>query len=876
MKKPPYRKVLLLYVLDDLAGAIAIRDELKTFSCDVNYRLFETTTSKNLQDWFARIDLIVVSVSHAIEHSQDRNAVLAYIRATEGAPPIVCLQLDGGSRPFGTEFIKEEHWFNRLVPASWEKFLDLFRMNQPEQSPEASLQPTRLLPIPEALIDAVLADDCVLYAGSGISVASGLPNWRDLMKQLLTWASESQLIDDDFFSILVDSLEQGDINIAAEGLVQVLKDKGKLDLMAERLGTMLSPTGLELNPLHFILRKIQFSAVMTTNFDSLLEKTFGPRGGPVLTPFEDEGLLEQMSRRKFFLLKLHGLLDRPDTLVMAPALFKEVADNNRALSQFMEGLLSSRTVLFIGTTLDSVQTFLDSFRLRAKGGPHFALLPDGGPGWKIKADLLRRRHGMEVITYPSDHPTPGNVLYQFLEDLEAQAKELRGARRRQEGAATLAGVKLVNIGMFKQIKLAFDSHWNVLLGDNGVGKSTILRAIAAGLAGEDCRPHAEWLLRAGTSQGSITLETSAGDRYTTILERTAGSMRVDAIPTRPLEPEGWAAMGFPPIRQFSGRRTQGLIMEPVRTRPDGVELLPLLEGTVDARPDHLKQWILTLNYQINELRHRNEPSARQEFLLGRVFQVIGELAAGLTLTFKEVDMERGDIIVSTDDGDVPIEAISHGTASLLGWVGVLMHRLSALCPESDPESDPCKQAAIVLVDEIESHMHPAWQQQLVPRLSHLFPAAQFIASSHSPLVIAGMPTNRIIRLGRDEDGRVNRLDIPEDMSMGRADQVLTSRLFGLETTLDHETTQRLEEYRRLLGLGHPTPEERQRLDELKEMVRFRIPSSFEGPAERRAFALMQAMIQFHLGTDYPEARRTLLDHTRELLDELRPSHRGLN
>jgi hypothetical protein len=84
-------------------------------------------------------------------------------------------------------------------------------------------------------------------------------------------------------------------------------------------------------------------------------------------------------------------------------------------------------------------------------------------------------------------------------------------------------------------------------------------------------------------------------------------------------------------------------------------------------------------------------------------------------------------------------------------------------------------------------MHPLWQRTLVTHLKELFPHAQFIATTHSPLVIAGMPANQVVRFARDENGVATVLPIVPDMTKGYTDQVLTSMLFGLSTTLGAPT-----------------------------------------------------------------------------------------
>jgi hypothetical protein len=91
-----------------------------------------------------------------------------------------------------------------------------------------------------------------------------------------------------------------------------------------------------------------------------------------------------------------------------------------------------------------------------------------------------------------------------------------------------------------------------------------------------------------------------------------------------------------------------------------------------------------------------------------------------------VDVDQGQINVKTDDGVVPIDSLSQGTSSLLCWVGVLLHRLYEV-HGAERTLDFSKLPGVVMIDEIDTHMHPLWQRLLVGRLRKLFPRC---AGSH--------------------------------------------------------------------------------------------------------------------------------------------------
>jgi predicted ATP-binding protein involved in virulence len=101
--------------------------------------------------------------------------------------------------------------------------------------------------------------------------------------------------------------------------------------------------------------------------------------------------------------------------------------------------------------------------------------------------------------------------------------------------------------------------------------------------------------------------------------------------------------------------------------------------------------------------------------------------------------------------------------------------------ERYPDSpDPLKEPAIVLIDEIDLHLHPVWQRKLISFLTERFPNTQFIATAHSPLIVQAAENANIALLKKVGD-HVEIVNEPEQIRGWRIDQILTSELFGLKT-----------------------------------------------------------------------------------------------
>jgi len=299
------------------------------------------------------------------------------------------------------------------------------------------------------------------------------------------------------------------------------------------------------------------------------------------------------------------------------------------------------------------------------------------------------------------------------------------------------------------------------------------------------------------------------------------------------------------------------------------DLLPLIQGDVDPRLDKLKQWIVNLDYQgVKGATRGTNQDDRSRSLIQRLFDLIGTVAEGMTLEYVDVD-ERNRIIVRTGDGtEIPLEALSQGVISLVGWVGILMQRLYEVF---DQDKDPLQRYALVLMDEIDAHMHPLWQRKLINHLKDTFPNAQFIATTHSPLVVGGMAATQVTRFARDEQGKTVILPIEPGMLLGYTHQVLTSLLFGLPTTIDDTTERKRDEYYELSQMKDQGGEQ-QRYEDLTRELMARIPPPSSSYQEKREAQLSEADELRQLGEKLkqrsPEEGQLLIDRADKLREIL--------
>ncbi|HLM44995.1 MAG TPA: AAA family ATPase, partial [Myxococcaceae bacterium] len=139
-------------------------------------------------------------------------------------------------------------------------------------------------------------------------------------------------------------------------------------------------------------------------------------------------------------------------------------------------------------------------------------------------------------------------------------------------------------------------------------------------------------------------------------------------------------------------------------------------------------------------------------------------------------------------------ALSDGYRAFISWVGDLLYHLNLGSPRGRKLVD---QRGIVLVDEVDLHLHPEWQRHLVPTLSRVLPKLQFIFTSHSPLVVGTLSSWNVLLLEertRKDGTRATEVLTPGEELYGlSADQILTSESFGLESTRDERFFERLKD-----------------------------------------------------------------------------------
>lgn len=198
------------------------------------------------------------------------------------------------------------------------------------------------------------------------------------------------------------------------------------------------------------------------------------------------------------------------------------------------------------------------------------------------------------------------------------------------------------------------------------------------------------------------------------------------------------------------------------------------------------------------------------------------------------NQSKPDIEFETPYGWVSLRDLSLGYQTLIAWMVDLAHRLFERYPDSD---NPLEQPAIVLVDEIDLHLHPKWQRVVINHLTGIFKQTQFIVTAHSPLIVQSAPEDaNIVLLKRQGDQII--IDNDEEIIKGwRIDQVLTSDLFDLPSARPSEYDKYLKRQQEILSKPELTQEDEQELEEIAKKLD-ELPIVTKNPEDNEAMEIL--------------------------------------
>lgn len=382
------------------------------------------------------------------------------------------------------------------------------------------------------------------------------------------------------------------------------------------------------------------------------------------------------------------------------------------------------------------------------------------------------------------------------------------------------------------------AQWTIILGDNGVGKTTLLQSLVSmvpQLSTVEMRDPDEGAKNAITryspnarifknEQGFASAVRGQGPSEILVTfvdlqgleasrdKRRVGELMLEVTIYAKYESLIKSSLSHSDIACFgygASRRTAETSFSDDTTDDKAATLF-----SEDAALLNAEEWLLQADYAASKAsRIRSQAKKRRDQIKEVLVKLLPDVTDIRFAQLNEVQMKPG-VEVKTPYGWVSIKNLSLGYKTLIAWMVDLASRLFDRYPDSP---NPLAEPAVVLVDEIDLHLHPKWQRSLMGYLTDLFPNTQFIATAHSPLVVQAAIDANIVVLRRDGDHVLIDNDI-EAIRGWRIDQVLTSDLFGLENARPPQLDDLLAERNRILSKGKITQKDKKRLGKLDNLI----------------------------------------------------------
>lgn len=205
-----------------------------------------------------------------------------------------------------------------------------------------------------------------------------------------------------------------------------------------------------------------------------------------------------------------------------------------------------------------------------------------------------------------------------------------------------------------------------------------------------------------------------------------------------------------------------------------------------ARPQVLLQWIANNRTQAALARQDGdkEAAAIYDRALFRITGLIHDIC-GMDVEFR---LQRYPLAVtiSLNGVSVHFDALPDGLKSIISWVADLSLRLEAI-PWENKQEDVFSQSLILLLDEIDIHLHPKWQRRILPAVQKLLPNSQIFVSTHSPFVVGSVEDAWVYPL--PEPGKPDSPLLVEGIpsAAGKSYRLILEEVFGVEGEFDVET-----------------------------------------------------------------------------------------
>jgi AAA15 family ATPase/GTPase len=385
------------------------------------------------------------------------------------------------------------------------------------------------------------------------------------------------------------------------------------------------------------------------------------------------------------------------------------------------------------------------------------------------------------------------------------------------------------------------SPWTLILGNNGVGKTTLLKCIAWMDTAEETDETKK--TEAGIHEGKIAVKSSMDALESDTDYEQLARIGNEIVSTVNAQMTIGTELGSLPkdhefLEYAISFKTKDGKLEDVTPSLTGVDEFhaPYIYGYSAGRHMELKNTERLeladpvgnlfsetgelfdaedqlLNYDYTAIQEGSE--SKEAVFLKNIKALLVSLLPGVeSIDSIKTYAKTRTVKIKTPDGEVPLNNMSLGYKTMVAWVVDLALKMLAQNPDS---KNPLGEPAIVIIDEIDLHLHPGWQRLIREKLTDTFKRTQFICTAHSPFMAQDSESENLCVLNRVDD-KVLIQNEPLIVKGWRIGQIATSELFNVPSERSPEIEELRNERRDILDKLEKSPADLVRLKELDAIL----------------------------------------------------------
>lgn len=297
------------------------------------------------------------------------------------------------------------------------------------------------------------------------------------------------------------------------------------------------------------------------------------------------------------------------------------------------------------------------------------------------------------------------------------------------------------IGGIRHLELPFGDGLNIICGANGIGKTTILDIIADAFSSNiSSKLKRNALSEVGKYNIKLSLEENE-NRIIKDKEEEVKNFQPNADEYR----SGWQEYSKAFLYFGIDRTIKYSKLNAIESDPDRKTYITGQMSTKGIEANDIKNWFVNRYLFVDKKDSLNQEQIENYRLAEKAFSILDD-----TVIFKTVVARTYDIMLNTPKGDIYFEYLSSGYKSCIYIIFGIIKEIEYRTSEKSIQANLFD--GIVLIDEVDLHLHPIWQAKLVKALKIIFPNVQFILTTHSPSILQTLEKDEIIALGYDNDG----------------------------------------------------------------------------------------------------------------------------